>query len=122
MKNMLLALAVLGISATSWAQLPNELQGRYALDCSMEHASDLSYIIGDRTLVRLVEGLPTPHVSVPKELRVVPAEYQALHVQQYDKDQVSFYQFANHHYVFVESKRHFSFLRPDRKVLLKQCL
>lgn len=122
MKNMLLALAVLGSSASTWAELPSQLQGRYALDCTVEQAAELSYIIGDRTLVRLVEGLPTPHVSVPKDLRVVPKDYQALMVQQYDKDQVSFYTFSDHNYAYVESKRMLSFLRPDRKVLLKQCL
>ena len=82
----------------------------------------MSYIVGDRTLVRLVEGLATPHVSVPKELRVVLAESQPLAVQQYDKDQVSFYRFSDQNYAYVESKRTLSLLRPDRKVLLKQCL
>ena len=71
---------------------------------------------------RLVEGLVTPHVSVPKDLRQVPAAYQKLQVQSYGKDQVSFYAFQQQHYAFVESKRFFSFLRPDNKVLLQQCL
>lgn len=122
MKNMLLGLAVLGSSVATWAELPSQLQGRYALDCNVEKSAELSYIIGDRTLVRLVEGLATPHVSVPKELRVVLAESQPLTVQQYDKDQVSFYRFSDQHYAYVESKRTLSLLRPDRKVLLKQCL
>ena len=32
MKNMLLGLAVLGSCAATWAELPSQLQGRYALD------------------------------------------------------------------------------------------
>lgn len=122
MKNMLLGLGLACISVVSYAEVPQQLHGRYALDCQMEKAAELSYIVGDKTLVRLVEGLVTPHVSVPKYLRQVPAAYQKLQVQSYGKDQVSFYAFQQQHYAFVESKRFFSFLRPDNKVLLQQCL
>lgn len=122
MKNMLLGLGLASISVASYAELPQQLKGRYALNCQMEQAAELSYILGDRTLVRLVEGLATPHVSVEKSLRQVPENYQKLQVQNYGKEQVTFYGFEQQHYAFVESKRLFSFLRPDNKVLLKQCL
>jgi hypothetical protein len=122
MKNMLLGLGLACFSVASYAELPQQLQGRYALDCQMEKAAELSYIVGDKTLVRLVEGLATPHVSVPKAQRVVPINYQQLSQKQYGKDQVTFYQFEQHNYAFVESKYLLSFLRPDNKVLLKQCL
>ena len=122
MKNMLLGLGLACISVASYANVPQQLHGRYALDCHIDQAAELSYIVGDRTLVRLVEGLATPHVSVDKALCQVPAAYQKLQVQRYAKDQVSFYTFQQQHYAFVESKRFFSFLRPDNKVLLKQCL
>lgn len=122
MKNILLGLGLVSISVLSHAELAPQLTGRYALDCQMEKAAELSYIVGDKTLVRLVEGLATPHVSVPKDLRHVPTNYQKLKVQHYGKDQVTFYQVNQEHYAFIESKRMLSFLRPDNKVLLKQCL
>lgn len=116
----------LGLLSTSVYTTASEsigaLKGRYALDCQMEKAANLSYVIGDKALVRLVEGIVTPHVSVPKNLRAVPVNYQKLNMKQYGKDQVTFYTDAGDNYAFVESTRALSFLRPDNKVLLKQCL
>ena len=122
MKTMLLGLGLLSMASLSYAQVPQALQGRYALDCQMEKSAELSYIIGNKSFVRLVEGLARPHVSVPKDLRQVPADYQKLTTTSYAKDQVTFYQMNQQNYAFVESKRMLSFLRPDNKVLLKQCL
>lgn len=99
------------------------LKGRYALDCSKEKAHDLSYIIGNKSIYRLISAkqkhalLKTIEKSNAKSFD----DYQYLNTAKYQGFTVDFYQKDNQNYARVLNTNVSNFFGPKTNKMLIQC-
>lgn len=94
MKKLVIGLGVMMLTTFTTANTATaEYEGRYAKDCSKEHAHQLSYVISDTHLVRLIDAKEKHADFVETHSDLVSLKgYQAVASKRYDDFNVDFYQ------------------------------
>ena len=100
----------------------SDLQGRYALDCSKEQAHNLSYVISNTQITRLISAKKKQGVAQELKTKAVKhQDYQYLSTALYQGFKVDFYQKDGKHFAKVKSRSISNFYGPKTKELLQQC-
>ena len=100
----------------------NDLQGRYALDCAVNKSHNLSYVISNTQITRLISAKKKQ--SVAQELKskaVKHQDFEYLSTALYQGFKVDFYQKDGKHFAKVKSRSISNFYGPKTKELLQQC-
>ncbi|WP_347474215.1 hypothetical protein ABEF90_06265 [Acinetobacter thermotolerans] len=100
-----------------------ELEGRYALNCSKNKAHDLSYIIGDKSIFRLISAKQKHALLKTIEKNNVKSfeGYQYLNTAKYQGFTVDFYQKDKQNWARVKNTSVANFYGPKTTKLLMQC-
>ncbi|WP_347454327.1 MULTISPECIES: hypothetical protein [Acinetobacter] len=100
-----------------------QLEGRYALDCSKEKAHDLSYVIGEKSIFRLISAKQKHALlkSIEKSNAKSFEGYQYLSTAKYQGFTVDFYQKDKQNWVRVKNTSIANFYGPKTSKLLMQC-
>ncbi|WP_347455733.1 hypothetical protein [Acinetobacter thermotolerans] len=100
-----------------------ELEGRYALDCSKNKAHDLSYIVGDKSIFRLISSKQKHALlkSIERQDTKPLNSYQYLQTARYEGFTVDFYQKDNQNWARVKNTSITNFYGPKTSKLLMQC-
>ena len=99
------------------------LQGRYALDCEQEKAHNLSYVIADKNITRLISakkktGLMKSFAPLSYSNQ---GEYQYLTTARYQGFRVDFYRKGKQNFAQVKNTSISNFFGPKTKHMLVQC-
>lgn len=99
------------------------LSGRYALNCSAEKSHNLSYVISDTQITRLVAAKKktAPITSVLSETRTDQAEYSYNITAKYAGFTVHFYQKNQQNFALVKNTSIANFYGPKTNAMLQQC-
>ena len=131
MKKLLIGLGVFVLSTSLFAstiklnesqQSLGQLEGRYALDCSKNKAHDLSYVISNTQITRLISAKKKN--AAIKSIQADPvteASYGYITTAKYQGFRVDFYQKDGKHFAKVKSRSISNFYGPKTKKLLQQC-
>lgn len=98
------------------------LEGRYALNCSKNKAHDLSYVISNTQITRLISAKKKS--AAIKSIQADPvteASYEYITTAKYQGFRVDFYQKDGKHFAKVKSRSISNFYGPKTKKLLQQC-
>lgn len=100
-----------------------EFEGRYALNCSAEKSHNLSYVISDTQITRLVAAKKktAPITSVLSETRTDQAEYSYNITAKYAGFTVHFYQKNQQNFALVKNTSIANFYGPKTNAMLQQC-
>ncbi|WP_104501046.1 hypothetical protein [Acinetobacter indicus] len=100
-----------------------ELEGRYALDCSKNKAHDLSYVVGDKSIFRLISAKQKHALlkSIEKSNAKSFEGYQYLSTAKYQGFTVDFYQKDSQNWARVKNTSIANFYGPKTSKLLMQC-
>lgn len=100
-----------------------QLEGRYALDCSKEKAHDLSYVIGEKSIFRLISAKQKHALlkSIEKSNAKSFEGYQYLSTAKYQGFTVDFYQKDKQNWARVKNTSIVNFYGPKTSKLLMQC-
>lgn len=100
-----------------------DLEGRYALDCSSQKAHNLSYIIADKSIRRLISAKQKHALlrSIEKSNAKSFEGYQYLKTAKYQGFTVDFYQKDNQNWARVKNTSIANFYGPKTPKLLMQC-
>ncbi|CAM9151549.1 hypothetical protein [Acinetobacter pseudolwoffii] len=132
MKKLLLSVLVLTASFTlanantetkKSANLGN-FQGRYALDCSVQKAHNLSYVIGDKSILRLISAKKKSGVFEKKFVRQGRKASDGSQYQftvAYTGFDVDFYKKGEQNWINVHSTGIVNHFGPKTKEALVQC-
>ncbi|MGE8537891.1 MAG: hypothetical protein ACN6NI_01275 [Acinetobacter sp.] len=100
-----------------------ELKGRYAIDCSTQKAHDLSYVMGDKSILRLISARQKH--GLLKSIEQKPAkpfeDYKYLSTAKYQGFTVDFYQKDDQNWARVKNTSITNFFGPKTSQLLMQC-
>ncbi|WP_158650611.1 hypothetical protein [Acinetobacter indicus] len=132
MKKLIVGLSSLILSTSLFAstieldepeQSLGQLKGRYALDCSKNKAHDLSYVIGDKSIFRLISAKQKHALlkSIEKSNAKSFEGYQYLSTAKYQGFTVDFYQKDNQKWAWVRNTSLTNFYGPKTSKLLMQC-
>ncbi|WP_404798974.1 hypothetical protein [Acinetobacter thermotolerans] len=112
-----------GTAQVTSQYLLEELQGRYALDCSKNKAHDLSYVIGDKSIFRLISAKRKHALlkSIEKSSTKSFEGYQYLKTAKYQGFTVDFYQKDKQNWARVKNTSIVNFYGPKTSKLLMQC-
>ncbi|WP_168406175.1 hypothetical protein [Acinetobacter indicus] len=124
MKKLVIGLGVLACSSIISANTVTtiNLNGRYALDCSKEQAHALSYVVGNKSIIRLLAA-KQKHAHFKSEgLKPVEiANYHYVQTRQYQGYRVDFYQQNQKNYIRVKNTGMTNFFGSQTQELLEQC-
>ncbi|MFX2256040.1 hypothetical protein V6380_04310, partial [Acinetobacter variabilis] len=100
-----------------------ELKGRYALDCSKEKAHNLSYVIGEKSILRLISAKQKRALlkSIEPKSEKSFDDYQYITTAEYQGATVDFYQKDHQNYARVLNTSLSNSLGPKNKQMLIQC-
>ena len=131
MKKLFVSIALLtSISAFTHANTAvedsvklGELQGRYALDCSKQKAHSLSYVIGEKSILRLISAKQKRALlkSIEPKSEKTFEDYQYITTAEYQGTTVDFYQKDHQNYARVLNTSLINPLGPKTKQMLIQC-
>lgn len=119
-KAVLMGIGGLLVSLNTYAN--SDLYGRYALDCSKEKAHNLSYVVGEKSIIRLISA-KQKHADFKME-QLAPKEYQDyqyLVTRKYDGFKVEFYQKDVKNFAHIKSTSLINIFGPKTQELLVQC-
>ncbi len=119
-KAVLMGVGGIVISLNAYAS--SDLNGRYALDCSEAKAHNLSYIVGEKSIIRLISA--NQKQAELKSEGIVPKEYQDyqyLKTRKYKGYTVDFYQKDLINFARIKSTSLINMFDSKAKDLLVQC-
>lgn len=100
-----------------------QLKGRYALDCSVQKVHNLSYIVADRSITRMISTQRKQGLFENQEKRSVSNQdgFKYLHSTNYQGFSVDFFTKDNQNWIKVKNKGLVSKFGPKTAAYLMQC-
>lgn len=132
MKKLLIGLGIMVVSISVFAtttepsivkQSSGHLEGRYALDCSKNKAHNLSYVIGDKSILRLISAKSKHALFKSTTQNTVKSSegYNYLGTNNYQGYRVDFYHKDGQNWAQVKNTSIANFFGPKTSELLMQC-
>jgi hypothetical protein len=101
-----------------------DFQGRYALDCSVQKANNLSYVVGDKSILRLISAkkkLGAFEKKFVRQGRKASDSSQYQFTVAYTGFDVDFYKKGEQNWINVRSTGIVNHFGPKTKEALVQC-
>ncbi|MFW1755086.1 hypothetical protein [Acinetobacter wanghuae] len=100
-----------------------QLKGRYALDCSVKKAHNLSYIVADKSMTRMISAKPRQGLFKNQINRQIAQQdgFKYLHSSSYDGFGVDFFTKDGQNWIKVKNTGLVNKFGPKTDAYLMQC-
>lgn len=100
-----------------------DLKGRYAIDCGPRHLHDLSYVVSDKSMTRMISTKRKQGLFKHQINRQIPQQdgFKYLHSSSYDGFRVDFFTKDNQNWIQVKNTGLVNKFGPKTDAYLMQC-